>query len=489
MTNATDATILLVDDDLPKRYTIAKTLIRAGFRVFEAATGAEALRLVVTLPDLVILDVKLPDMNGFDVCKRIKSDSATRAIPVLHVSSTFVDIEDKVHGLDSGADGYLTSVAEPLELLATVRALLRARRAEDAVELSTRQWQTTFDAISDGVMLLDGSGRVVQANRTLERILSRPWTEIVGKRFSELWDEPSEVDESLFAKMLVSCGREARDLSLGHGWLHLSVDPLRDGAGFIKGAICLVSDITDRKRMEMQLLTQAERLQEDSQRKDEFLAMLAHELRNPLAPLANTIQIIRLQVRGNREIEDSLDVAGRQVRHMARLLEDLFDISRITRGTVELRTQTVDLKTIVNHAIDAAIPLINTSRHQLELNVSSDQLLVEGDATRLEQIVSNLLNNATKYTEPGGRITVTLTSEEGQAVLRVADTGIGITADMQKNVFDLFVQADQSLDRSRGGLGIGLTLVRRLVHLHNGEISVRSAGIGQGSEFTVRIPA
>jgi PAS domain S-box-containing protein len=194
---------------------------------------------------------------------------------VLHISTTFVDIEDKVHGLDSGADGYLTSLAEPMEMIATIRALLRIRRAEDAAHLSASQWQATFDAISDGVMLLDGSGKVVQANRTLERILGGPWTEIVGKVPSELLGDAYAADDSLFARMLASREREATDLAFGDLWLHVAVDPLRDRLGSIRGAICLVTDITDRKRMEMELLHQAEELQQASQRKDEFLAQSA----------------------------------------------------------------------------------------------------------------------------------------------------------------------------------------------------------------------
>ncbi len=489
MGKKTDNVILLVDDDAAKRYTLAKTLTRAGFDIQEATTGNEALRLVASRPDLVILDVKLPDIDGFEVCRRIKSDPATAAIPVLHISTTFVHLEDKLQGLDSGADGYLTNVAEPLEIVATVRALLRARRAEDAAQISTRQWQTTFDAISDGVMLLDASGKVVQANRTLERILDQPWTEIVGKDLPELWDEPSPPAKSLFALMLVSGGREAKDLSRGDGWIHVSVDPLRDGEGSIKGALCLVSDITDRKRMEMQLFRQAEELQKAGQRKDEFLAMLAHELRNPLAPLANTLQIIRMQVKGDSLVEESLDIAGRQIQHMTRLLEDLFDVSRITRGRVELRKKVFDLGTVVEHAVETALPLLNALRHELAKSLPAEPLRIEGDPTRLEQIVTNLLNNAAKYTEPGGKIAISLCREQDQAVLRVRDSGIGITPEMQRIIFDLFVQADQSLDRARGGLGIGLTLVRSLVELHGGRISVQSAGPGHGSEFTVSLPA
>ena len=186
-------------------------------------------------------------------------------------------------------------------------------------------------------MLLDASGKVVQANRTIERILSRSWTEIVGNDLVALWDRTSESDESLFARMLESGTRQAADRSLGACWLHVAVDPLRDAEGSIKGAICLVSDISVRKRMEMQLFAQAEDLQAEGRRKDEFLAMLAHELRNPLASLANALQIIRIQVKDNTLVEDSVDVAGRQIHHMTRLLEDLFDVSRITRGAIELR--------------------------------------------------------------------------------------------------------------------------------------------------------
>ncbi len=454
----------------------------------EAASGREALRLVASLPDLVILDVKLPDMDGFEVCRRIKSEPATAAIPVLHISTTFVDMEDKVHGLDSGADGYLTNVAEPMELVATVRALLRARQAEDAAQLSKRQWQTTFDAISDGVLLLESSGKVVQTNRTAELILGQPWTEIEGKYLYELWNEPSEPELSLFARMLRSGERESRDLARDDRWLHVAIDPLHDGDNSINGALCLVSDITNRKRMEVQLLHQAEKLHQESRRKDEFLAMLAHELRNPLAPLANVLRIIGSQTKGNSIVEESLEIAGRQIRHMARLLDDLFDISRITRGKIELRKSLVDLNTVVAHAIEASRPLTEALRHDLKLSLSPEPLIVEGDATRLEQVVSNLLNNATKYTELGGRIALALTREDRDAVLRVQDSGVGITPEMQQRIFDLFVQADQSLDRARGGLGIGLTLVRRLVEFHSGTISVFSAGPGQGSEFLVRLP-
>jgi PAS domain S-box-containing protein len=488
MTERPEANILLVDDDEAKRYTIAKILGRANYLVREAQTGREALRMAAALPDLVVLDVRLPDMDGFEVCRRLKSDPATRAIPVLHVSGTFVDIEDKVQGLESGADGYLTSVAEPLELIATVRALLRARRAEDAAHLTSRQWQTTFDAISDGVMLLDGEGKVVQVNRTLERILGRPWGELVEKDLPALLGAPSPGEPTLFSRMLESGGRETREVSLGASWLRVNVDPIRDADHVVKGALCLVSDITGQKRLEMQLLHQAERLKEADRRKDEFLAMLAHELRNPLAPLSNSLEIIGLPGVGPSEIDQSLQIARRQIQYMGRLLEDLLDVSRITRGKVELRKQEVDMATIVTHAVETTRSFIASRQHALAVALPSEVVPVLGDPTRLEQIVANLLNNAAKYTDPGGRIEVTLAREGDQAAVRVRDTGIGISREMQEHIFELFVQAEQSLDRSQGGLGIGLTLAHSLVELHGGTISVASEGVGLGSEFVVRLP-
>ena len=475
--------ILLVDDDPAKRYTIAKTLFRAGFEVQEAGTGSEALRLVASLPDLVVLDVKLPDMDGFEVCRRIKSDPVTTAIPVLHISTTFVDIEAKVHGLDSGADGYLTNVAEPMELVATVRALLRARRAEDAARLSKHQWQTTFDAISDGVLLLDSSGRVVQSNRTAEHILGQPWTDIVGKNLAELWNEPTERDVSLFDRMRNSGERESKDISRGDRWLHVAIDPLRDVGKAVNGALCLVSDITSRKRMEMQLLRQAEKLHQDGQRKDEFLAMLAHELRNPLAPLANVLQIIGSQVRGNSLIEESLEIARRQIHHMAppsgRPLRHLAHHPRQDRTQENHARPQYDRGT--RHRSRASLTV--AMRHDLAISLSSEPLAVEGDATRLEQVVLNLLNNAAKYTEPGGRITLTLARENADAVLVVQDSGVGHhSRDATKNLRP-FCAGRPFVRSRRGGLGIGLTLVRRLVEFHNGTISVFTPAPGKGASF------
>ena len=483
MVDGSAVTILVVDDDEAKRYSVTKILQKAGFVTREAATGADALRLAADLPDLVVLDVKLPDLSGFEVCRRIKADPATAFIPVLHLSTTFVDLEDKVQGLEGGADGYLTDVLEPLELVATVKALLRARRAEEAAQISNRQWQATFDAVNDGVMLLDRDGAVLQVNRAMERILGQPWNELNGRPFHGLLGVLNEPGYSPFLRMVDSQCREVTEVTRAGRWLHVAVDPLKNSQGALRGAICIVSDVTDRRQMEEVLRRRAEELADADRRKDEFLAMLAHELRNPLAPILNCLGLIRQEGLESQDLGLSLGIAERQVRHMARLLDDLLDVSRFTQGKIQLRKSPVEFSTVVSHAVEMSRPLIEAKGHRLVLNLPVEPFRIQGDPTRLEQAVANLLNNAAKYTEPGGEITVTSEREGDELVLRVADTGIGLSAEMMNRVFDLFAQADLSLDRTQGGLGIGLTLVRSLVEMHGGSVSASSPGLGLGSEF------
>ncbi len=231
-----------------------------------------------------------------------------------------------------------------------------------------------------------------------------------------------------------------------------------------------------------------EEIQQANRRKDEFLAMLAHELRNPLAPILNALHIMHLRNHNHRDIEQARAIVERQVRHMTRLVDDLLDVSRIDRGKIELRKEPVELGEIVARAVESTKPFLETRGHDLEVVLPPAAVLLEADPTRLEQILANLLNNASKYTEPGGSVRLIAEIDGSELVLRVQDTGIGIAPEMLPHVFDMFMQADRSLDRAQGGLGIGLTLVRRLVELHGGSVMAYSAGLGQGSEFKVRLP-
>jgi PAS domain S-box-containing protein len=254
-------------------------------------------------------------------------------------------------------------------------------------------------------------------------------------------------------------------------------------------------EIAERKQIEGALRESEERLRSAvaelhraNQAKDEFLAMLAHELRNPLAPLFNALHLMAIHPDNADKIATARMLAERQVRHMTRLVEDLLDVSRITRGKIELRKQVVILDSIVANAIQSSRPLIDARRQQLTVSVPSEPIALEADATRLDQILSNLLNNAAKYTDETGRIELIVERSDGEVIIHVRDNGVGIPAEVLPRVFDLFVQATPSLDRAQGGLGIGLTLVRSLVELHGGSVQALSAGPGQGSEFVVRLP-
>jgi signal transduction histidine kinase/ActR/RegA family two-component response regulator len=244
----------------------------------------------------------------------------------------------------------------------------------------------------------------------------------------------------------------------------------------------LEQEIAGRKKLE-------EALRETDRRKDEFLAMLAHELRNPLAPIRNGLHILK-QASVDPSTREGLRVMmERQVVHLSRLVDDLLDVSRITQGKINLRKEVVDLTSLIRRAVAAIRPAVDARRHELTVSLPAEPVRLEADPTRLEQVLANLLHNAVKYTDPGGSIWLTARQEGKAAVINVRDTGLGIDPDLLPHIFDLFVQADRGLDRSQGGLGIGLTLVRRLVELHDGTVHAVSAGLAQGSEFIVRLPA
>jgi signal transduction histidine kinase/ActR/RegA family two-component response regulator len=248
-------------------------------------------------------------------------------------------------------------------------------------------------------------------------------------------------------------------------------------------------DITERKLMEESLHRKTELLQEADHRKDEFLATLAHELRNPLAPIRNAIQILTKRGDDPAIVTQTCDVMERQVQQLVRLLEDLLDVSRIGQGKITLHKAPVDLSQVIATAVETSRPLIEAHRHKLTVSLSERPVRVEADAARMAQVLANLLNNAAKYTEDDGRIDITAEQMNGEAVLRVRDNGIGIAPELLSQVFDMFSQFENAKERSQGGLGIGLPLVRRLVEMHCGKIEAHSAGLGKGSEFVVRLPA
>ncbi len=275
----------------------------------------------------------------------------------------------------------------------------------------------------------------------------------------------------------------------------LTISPVRDSSGRLIAASKIARDITARKLAEKQLMevknalaTQLAEVKEADRRKEEFLATLAHELRNPLAPIGNSLHILRLSAELTPNAEKIREIMERQFSHMVRLVDDLLEVSRVTRGKIELRRQMVDLAAIVRGAVETSTPLIESVGHQLAISLPTESLMLEADPIRLTQVLANLLNNAAKYTEQGGQIWLQARRDGNDVVVTVKDTGVGIPADMLSRVFDMFSQIDRTLGRSQGGLGIGLTLAKKLVEMHHGTIAVQSAGIGLGSEFIVRLP-
>jgi len=326
-----------------------------------------------------------------------------------------------------------------------------------------------------------------------ECILSEECRELFGvdpastQRLGELLRNVEPQDRQTVQLALDTCQREGSEEFeyryahpvRGQRWIHSKVGTVLHGGRVRVFGIHL--DVTERK-----LAQQA--LQEVNQRKDEFLAMLAHELRNPLAPIRNAAQILRLHGKGNANLEWARSVIERQSRHLTRLVDDLLDVSRIVRGQISLEKEPIDLSDVVRHALETSRPLVRERKHQLTVTLPGEPLPLDGDLTRLSQVIANLLINAAKYTPEGGHIWLQAGRDDGEVTLRVRDTGMGISPGLLPSIFDLFTQGARTLDRSQGGLGIGLTLVKKIVEMHGGRVEARSAGAGEGSEFIVRLP-
>ncbi len=357
------------------------------------------------------------------------------------------------------------------------------RRIESHESLLAALVESSDDAVIGKAL----DGTILSWNSGAERLYGHSAEEVKGKSISILIPpgHPDELPEIL------------RRLNQGERIEHhetvrlrkdgtlvdvsLSISLIRDAAGQVVGASAIARDLSERRR--------SEQLAEADRRKDEFLALLAHELRNPLAPIPNAIQVLEDFSPADVDLNWARNVIERQVQHLTRLVDDLLDVSRISRGKINLRKECIKLAHVVADAVEIARPLVEARKHQLTVSQPPEPLWLEADSTRLAQVVANLLNNAAKYTEKGGHIWLTVERAGEEAVLRVRDTGVGIAPEMLPHVFELFAQADRSLDRSQGGLGIGLTLVRHLVGMHGGRVEAASGGLGEGSEFVVRVPA
>jgi PAS domain S-box-containing protein len=351
------------------------------------------------------------------------------------------------------------------------------------------------DSSDDAIVSKTLEGRILSWNRGARRIFGYEPDEVIGKPITiiippELHAEEKQILDKLrrgeridhFDTVRVT--KDGRRIAIS-----LTVSPVRAADGTVIAASKVARDISDRKLAEQRLQQSEEALRLADRRKDEFMALLAHELRNPLAPIRYALAANRKPGRTPEQLRQAEEIIERQVTHMSRLLDDLLDVSRITRGALELKKTRTELTSIIGAAIETARPTLEAKHHNLVLDLPTQPVQLEGDVVRLAQVFSNLLINAVKYTDPGGQIHLRAHQESGSVVVSVIDNGIGISAELLPRVFTMFFQSDQAIERAEGGLGVGLSLVRGLVMLHGGSVQARSKGPGKGSEFTVRLPA
>lgn len=351
------------------------------------------------------------------------------------------------------------------------------------------------DSSDDAIISKTLEGRILSWNRGATRIFGYEPGEVIGKPITiivppELYPEEQQIldklrrGERIHHFDTVRVTKDGRRIAIS-----LTVSPVRAADGTVIAASKVARDISERKVAEQRLQQSEEALRLADRRKDEFLALLAHELRNPLAPIRYALAANRKPGRTPEQCRQAEEVIERQVTHMSRLLDDLLDVSRITRGTLELKKTRIELTSVIGAAIETARPILEAKHHNLALDLPTQPVQLEADVVRLAQVFSNLLINAAKYTDPGGRIQLRAHQEQGTVAVSVSDNGIGISEEMLPRLFTMFFQSQRALERAEGGLGVGLSLVRGLVRLHGGSVQARSEGLGRGSEFTVRLPA
>jgi signal transduction histidine kinase/response regulator RpfG family c-di-GMP phosphodiesterase len=486
--------ILVVDDNADMREYVER-LLQPHYRVLTAADGAQALQQLERSPvELVLSDVMMPLLDGFGLLKAVRADPALCDLPVILLSARAGE-EARVEGLDAQADDYVVKPFTARELLARIHNQLALRHsrheAQAAVADSEQRFRAALAASRAGFVVLsthrEGGAGITEftwtyVNAAAEELIGRRFAQLAGRPVSEAlpraWQTPHLFERLVrVAESGVPADFEApvRVGATRVTWFHASVARMGDEL------VLWFANVSDRKRVEAEL-------REVDRRKDEFLATLAHELRNPLAPIRQAAAIARTPGATAVQLNWSQGVIERQVRHMARLLDDLLEVSRITRGTLELRRDLIEVRSVVEAAIETSRPAIDAKSHRLSTRIAPDLPPLYADGLRLAQVLSNLLTNAAKYTDPHGHIELVARVSGGEMHICVADNGIGIERDSQAHIFQMFSQLRPALQRSDGGLGIGLALVKGIVALHGGRVEVHSAGVGCGSEFRVRLP-
>ncbi len=522
---------ILVVDDLPEKHVVFRSILdELGQNIVSARSGQEALRYILEMEFAVILlDVNMPDIDGLETASLIRQYKKSAQTPIVFITA-YVDERQAKRGYALGAVDYIPSPVVPEVLRSKVRVFVELYRmnqqlqvqaaqrealarseaaraaAEDAIhradylaeasQLLSRSLdiEDTIDAMFDVAvpMLAERAVLALAIDGTVTRIESHPpaagpggeacsggvraaLARALEKKEFELWREG---DEAAAVCPLLAGGSARGALILLAPYE--SLDASR---------VALAKEVVSRASIAMENARLYTEVQEADRRKNEFLAMLAHELRNPLAPIRNAVHIMQGGDVTQSTLNWARDVIGRQADHMARLIDDLLDVSRIVQGKVVVKPERLSLSALVERAVEASSPRLAGRDQTLRVELPKGQVILNGDPVRLAQVLSNLINNASKFSGPNSQIALSAEYEGGELKIAVRDQGAGIDPAFLPHIFDLFAQADQSLDRSQGGLGIGLTLVKHLVELHGGRVSAKSAGVGRGTEVTIQLPA
>ncbi|MDB6106275.1 MAG: histidine kinase [Gammaproteobacteria bacterium] len=487
--------LLFVEDEATLRDHLAERL-SDEYVVDTAGNGNEALLAVMRAkPALVVTDIVMPDMDGVELLKTLRQTPNTRGIPVLLISGRAAD-EHRIEGFEQGADGFLAKPYTERELRALIGSMLRSARLraeaagrdarEEAEQRAVIERSALLESITDAFYALDRQWRFTYVNQRALGFYGMQRAELLGRSFWEVFPaaKGSALEEQYERALRQQRSVSFETLSPSTGsWVEVRAYPTPQGLAVN------FRDIGKHKQIEKELKHALAELHGREEQLSEFLAILAHELRNPLAPVRNGLQILRLRASADELSQRTVNMMDRQVSHLVHLVDDLLDVSRITRGTIALKREKILLTDVLASAVEASRPMIEAHAHELVIDVRPTvPIVIDGDPRRLAQVFSNLLSNSAKYMDRGGTITLTLDCLRAEAVVSVRDTGIGIAPDALGRVFEMFSQVRPDDARSDGGLGIGLSLVRTLTQLHGGSVSASSQGPGTGSVFTVRLP-
>jgi PAS domain S-box-containing protein len=506
-----ERTILVADDGDDTREPIEYWLGQAGFKVLTASDASELLACVEHRPDVIVLDAELPGRTGFELANGLKRDPVTANIPIIHVAPGFTTGEWRAQGLDAGADAFLTRPVEPQELIATVRALLRVRAAEEEVRVAAEQWAATFDAITDAVCLIDESGEIDRCNEAAEALLDRLNNGRGHRTFGEVFPPPGGAPMDTIAGVVATGQPLQYEVQVGECWYSVRLDPIPPREHVAPSVVAVISDVTERRNAEEErsrLLANAERDRKEaelsrleaeaarseaekaSRAKSEFLAVMSHELRTPLNAIDGYAELLELEVRGPITPAQRQDIRRirRSQKHLLALINDVLNFVRLDAGTVRYEIRDFDLADAIRGVEDVTTPQLHARQLRFVRRDCDTGVRVRADREKVEQILVNLMTNAIKFTEPNGEITLECERRGAVVAVSIRDTGRGIPADKLSAIFEPFVQVARSAGAPSEGVGLGLAISRELSRSMGGDLVAESV-IGKGSTFTLTLPA